>query len=174
MANLFGVDSRIPSNTRLTNGYHLYDWVMRQNSFPVFWGRGLNGENPITKEEAVFLHDRHCKVALIIRNLSEAGISSSNGTQDALRAVEAAKAMEIPQNAGVALFAEIQPDWSVNHNWMISFAQTLTENGYRPGFIANTDSSNNFNFDRQCSHYVQATGDVEQYNGLRKPNKKMA
>lgn len=32
-----------------------------------------------------------------------------------------------------------------------------------PGFIGNTDSSKNFNFDRQCSHYVQATHDVGEY-----------
>lgn len=31
------------------------------------------------------------------------------------------------------------------------------KNGYTPAFIGHTDSSKNFNFDRQCSHYVQAT-----------------
>jgi len=67
----------------------------------------------------------------------------------------------VPQNKGIAIFAEIKPDWSINHNWMISFAQVISANGYIPGFIANTDSSKNFNFDRQCSHYVQATKDTD-------------
>ncbi len=74
--------------------------------------------------------------------------------------------MSVPQNAGVALFVHIQPMWSINHNWMLSFAQTLVANGYAPGFIGNTDSAKNFNFDRQCSHYVQATGDVWQFGAV--------
>ena len=36
------------------------------------------------------------------------------------------------------------------------YAHTVWANGYVPGFIGNTDSSKNFNFDRQCSHYIQA------------------
>ena len=65
-----------------------------------------------------------------------------------------------------AIFAEIKPEWSVNHNWMILFAQTLAAMGYVPGFIGNTDSSKNFNFDRQCSHYVKATEGVNQFGAV--------
>lgn len=49
---------------------------------------------------------------------------------------------------------------------MISFAQVISANGYIPGFIANTDSSKNFNFDRQCSHYVQATKDTDYFGAV--------
>ena len=83
-----------------------------------------------------------------------------------MRAVEAAKEIGVPQREGIALFAEIRPDWSVNHNWMIRFAEVLHDNGYLPGFIGNTDSSKNFNFDRQCSHYVQATEADERFHAL--------
>ena len=163
---IFGADSKLSANTRLTNGYHLYDWVMRQNSFPSFWGRTLTGDNQIGAEEIEFLREKNCKIALIINDLSETCVSAVNGTDDALRAVEAAKALGVPENAGIALFAEIGTDWSVNHNWMISFAQVLSDNGYVPGFIGNTDSSLNFNFDRQCSHFVQATQDIGQYGAI--------
>lgn len=166
MATLFGVDSTQRSDARLTNGYTLYDWVMRQNSFPAFWGRALSGEDAITPEEIAFLREKNCKIALIVRDLSEAGVSKCDGTEDALRALAAAEALGVPANAGVALFADIRPDWSVNHNWMISFAEVLFDHGYIPGFIGNTDSSKNFNFDRQCSHYVQATEDVEQFHAV--------
>ena len=94
---------------------------------------------------------------MVIRDLTEAKVSSVNGTEDALKVVESAKELGVPQNAGSALFAEIRVEWSANHNWMISFAQTVVANGYIPAFIGNTDSSKNFNFDHQCSHYVQAT-----------------
>lgn len=39
--------------------------------------------------------------------------------------MEAAKALGVPDHAGVALFAEIRPEWSVSHNWMLTFAETL-------------------------------------------------
>ena len=166
MALIFGVDSTVAANARLTNGYHMYDWVMRMNRFPAFWGRALTGEDAVTADELEYLRGKNCKIALILRDLTEAGVSASDGTADALRAVEAAKALGVPQNGEVALFAEIRPAWSVNHNWMISFAQTLNDNGYRPGFIGNTDSSKNFNFDRQCSHYVQATEETGQFRAV--------
>jgi hypothetical protein len=166
MARIFGADSAQPANTRLTNGYDLFSWVMRQNCFPAFWGRSVSGENAITKEELEFLRSKNLKIALIFDDLTETNVSAANGTDDALRAVSAAKELGVPANEGIALFAKIAPDWSINHNWMISFARIVKNNGFVPGFIGNTDSSVNFNFDRQCSHFVQATNDVEHYGTL--------
>ncbi len=166
MKTIFGVLSATPLNKKLKNGYTMRDWVMRQKGNPAFCMRTLCGAQPLTAEEMEFLHAKGCKIGLVLDDLTEAAVSTNNGTADALRAVEAAKAMGVPQNAGVALFAHIMPVWSINHNWMLSFAQTLTANGYAPGFIANTDSSKNFNFDRQCSHYVQATRGVEQFGAV--------
>ncbi len=166
MSLIYGVESTMPSNTLLTNGYSLFEWVMRKSCYPSFWGRSLTGEGTVTQEEIDFLKSKNCKIALIIRDLTEAEISGNDGTQTAMKAIEAAKAMGVPQNAGTALFAYIKPDWSVNHNWMMSFAANLVNNGYIPGFIGNTDSSKNFNFDRQCSHYVQATRNANQFNAL--------
>ena len=128
--------------------------------------RTLCGENTITADEIEFLKEKDCKIGMVIRDLTEVKVSGVNGTEDALKAVEAAKALGVPQNENVAIFAEIKPEWSVNHNWMISFAQTMANNGYLPGFIGNTDSSQNFNFDRQCSHFVQATKDVNRFGAV--------
>lgn len=166
MKNIFGVNSATPLHKKLKNGYTLYDWIMRQKCFPAFCMRTLSGENTITAEEIAFLKGKDCKIGLVIRDLTEANVSALRGTEDALRAVEAAKALGIPQNDGIAIFAQIEPEWSVNHNWMISFAQTLASNGYVPGFIGNTDLSKNFNFDRQRSHYVQATMDVNYFGAV--------
>ena len=157
MRTIFGVSSATPINKKLKNGYTMYDWVKRQKCFPDFCMRTLCGENKITAEEIEFLKSKDCKIGLVIRDLTETKVSGVNGTEDALKAVEAAKELGAPQNVGIALFAEIKPEWGVNHNWMISFAQIVSANGYVPAFIGNTDSSKNFNFDRQCSHFVQAT-----------------
>ena len=166
MKTIFGVSSATPLSKKLKNGYTMYDWVKRQKCFPAFCLRTLSGEDKITAEEIEFLNAKDCKIGLVIRDLTEAKVSVVNGTKDALKAVEAAKELGAPQNAGIALFAEIKPEWSVNHNWMISFAQVISANGYVPAFIGNTDSAKNFNFDRQCSHYVQATKDVNYFDAL--------
>lgn len=166
MKTYFGVSSEAPANQRLKNGYTLYDWVMRQKGFPLFWGRTLFGTNCITKEEIQFLRDKDCKILLIDRELTEREVSRTDGSDSAMRVVEAAKALNIPTERGIAILAEIKSEWSVNHNWMISFAQIIESNGFVPGFIGNTDSSKNFNFDRQCSHYVQATSDVGQFGAI--------
>ena len=139
---------------------------MRQRCFPGFWGRTLLGDNPISAEEVEFLRSKDCKIGLIIRDLTETMISSGSGTDDAMRAITAARSIGVPENSGIAIFVEIESDWSINHNWMLSFAETVSNNGYIPGFIGNTDSSMNFNFGRQCSHFVNATSDTNNYNAV--------
>lgn len=99
-------------------------------------------------------------------DLTEAGISTNNGLPDALRTIQAAQELGVPVQQEIAIFANIRDDWSVNHNWMILYVQILQENGYVPGFIGETDSSLNFNFDRQCSHYVQSTRPVGQFDAV--------
>ena len=166
MKTIFGVSSAAPINKKLKNGYTMYDWVKRQKCFPSFCMRTLCGEDKITAEEIEFLKAKDCKIGLVIRDLTEAKVSGVNCTEEILKAVEAAKELGVPQNEGIALFAEINPEWSVNHNWMISFAKTVFANGYVPGFIGNTDSSKNFNFDRQSSHYVHATKEEDYYGAV--------
>ncbi len=161
MKTIFGVNSIAPINRKLKNGYTMYDWVMRQNGFPAFCMRTLCGEDKITAEEIEFLKAKDCKIGLVVRDFTETQLSASDGKSDALNVVKAAKELCIPSNRGIAIFVEIKPEYSVNHNWMISFAYTLASNGFTPGFIGNTDSSKNFNFDRQCSHFIQATKNVD-------------
>lgn len=163
MAMIFGVNTTEKATKKLTNGYTLYEWVMRKNSNPDFWSCTLLGDNRVSEEEIEYLLGKKCKIALIMRDLTEEKISSFDGSDDALRAAEAAKELGVPANEGIVIFAEIQSNWSVSHNWMISFAQVLYKQGYIAGFIGNTDSSKNFNFGRQCSHYVEAT---EEDNGF--------
>lgn len=160
MSMLFGVTTKEAANTTLSNGYDLHSWVMRMKGFPAFWGRSLSGKNRITPEEKAFLTEKSCKTALILDSLTEAQVSANNGSLEALCAVKAARELGVPANKKIALSAYIGSDWSVNHNWMISYAHTLLDNGYIPGFIGNTDSSQNFNFGRQCSHYVQFMRDI--------------
>ena len=166
MKIIFGVNSATPINKKLKNGYTMYDWVKRQKGFPAFCMRTLSGEDKITAEEIEFLRNKDCKIGLVIRDLTEAQVSAYNGTQEGLKAAKAAKDMGVPQNSGIAIFAEIKPEWSVNHDWMISYTRALFSEGYIAGFIGNTDSSKNFNFDRQYSHFMQSTKKYNYYDAV--------
>ena len=166
MAMVMGADSLNPINTRLTNGYTLFDWAMRMKDIPEFWGRPLTGVNRIEPEEIEFYREKRCKIALMVDDLTENEVSAFDGTAAARRAVDRAEELGVPQNEGIALFACIHEEWAVNHNWMMGFARVLRDNGYVPGFIGNTDSSKNFNFDRQCGHYEQATQEVGGYGAV--------
>ena len=163
---IFGANSSMPATAKLTNGYTLFDWVMRKNCFPAFWGRNLGGENQITAEEIEFLREKDCKIALVLKDLTEAEVSEGGGFNHGIMAVRAAKELLVPQNSGIALFAEFQPEWSVNHNWMLGFARALNINGYVPGFIGNTDSSKNFNFGRECSHFAESSRYVNYFGAV--------
>ncbi|MBQ8185081.1 MAG: hypothetical protein IJ036_04775 [Lachnospiraceae bacterium] len=174
MKNIFGVNSAIPANKRLKNGYTMYEWIMRKKCFPAFWGRTLAGKDAMTKEEIDFLRSKNCKIVPMIRNFTEGQISADNGTNDAIYVVQVAKRLGIPPYKGIAIFVEVKPEWSINHNWMITFGRVLSFYGYVPGFIGNTDSSKNFNFDRQCSHYVQfitSTNEARAMYGATEPKR---
>ena len=110
MKTKFGVRSATPANKRLKNGYTLYDWVMRQKCFPDFWGRSISGADRLTEDELAFLRERGCKILLVMDELTEQGVSRMNGADDALRAVEVATALGVPQHQNIAIFADIKPD----------------------------------------------------------------
>ena len=164
MELLYGVSGEHPANAKLTNGYDLFSWVMRMGGPPSFWGRNMTGENCLTLEEITLLHKNRCGIALIFNELTETVVSRKNGIKEGIRAAQLAKELGVPQNHEIALFAEIGDNWSINHNWMGSYACAVLENGYIPGFIANTDSSKNFNFGRQCSHYANFMNDIARYS----------
>ena len=151
---IFGVKSKAPANKKLSNGYTLFDWTIRTNCPPKFWARSITGENKVTTDELEFLASKGCRLALILDDLSEESVSYENGKADAQRAIDAVKEIGVPDTTDFVIFACIEDSWSVNHNWMIDFDLTLLRNGYKAGFIGNTDSSVNFNFDRQFSHLI--------------------
>ncbi len=65
MEIFLGVNSKIPLNKKLKNGYTMFDWFSRQKGFPAFCMRTLTGENKITFEEIEFLHKKGCKIGFV-------------------------------------------------------------------------------------------------------------
>lgn len=166
MKTLYGVNMNTPINQKLKNGHTMFDWIVRKKGYPAFCLRTLCGKNPIDAEEVAFVRDKGCLIGLVMRDVTEAEVSRMNGDSAAERAALAAAQLGVPQNENNAVFVEIQPEWSVNHNWMLSFAQALLVKGYVAGFIGNTDSNKNFNFDRQCSHYADFSKDMNYFGAV--------
>jgi hypothetical protein len=166
MKTFYGVTMETPINKKLKNGHTMFDWIVRKRCYPSFCMRTLCGKEKITKEEIKFLKSKGCKIAFVIRDLTEIEVSGSDASACAARAIKSAFELGLPANKNIALFAQINPDWSINHNWMISFARNLKDKGFVAGFIGNTDSSKNFNFDRQSSHYIQATKSFNYYDAV--------
>ena len=162
---IFGTRSAVPANKKLSNGYTLYEWVMRMNCPPAFWGRNFTDDSDDAKEEIKYLKSKQCKIAFVFDKITEKSVASRNGIKDALKAVKCAETVGLPKDQGMAIFAQIDPSWNVNNNWMLSFSQVLCEEGYVPGYIANTDSSCS-SFDRQCSHYINASKCVDGFNAV--------
>lgn len=79
----------------------------------------------ISKEEMEFLRERQCKTVIYFTELTEAVVSASNGTEYALQAVSGAEELGVAAGEGIAIFAVFDREWSINHNWMISFAAAI-------------------------------------------------
>lgn len=153
---IYGVKSKFSPTEKLGKKHNLFSWVTRMNKQPSFWAGYISGDNKITKEQIDFLHKNKCKACFIFNEFDELSIGMDDGIPSGILAVQRALSLGIPQNKNIAIFAEIPYDWNVNHNWMLGYALALKKYGYIPGFIGNTDSSINYTFGRQCSHYAQA------------------
>ena len=152
---LFGVDSEIQANDLLQNNIEEFEWVVRNKIYPNFYGRYLNGENSLTKEEIDFLHSKGCKIAAIY---SDKGAKKSEkaGKVLAKKIGDVAHKLGIPK--GTAIFLEISENETVSRDFMRGFAKTLMAEGYTPGFKANTDAK--FSFDREFSRGMQTDKEV--------------
>ena len=171
---LFGVDSEIQANDLLQNNIEEFEWVVRNKIYPNFYGRYLTGENCLTKKEIEFLHKKGCKIAAIY---ADKGVKKTEKAGAILAKKIEACAQELGIPDGTAIFLEIGENETVSRDFMRGFAKTLTEEGFTPGFKANTDAK--FSFDREFSRGMQTDEEVfkkcliwaiaptvKEYNGI--------
>ena len=152
---LFGVDSKTRSDNLLQNNITEFEWAVRNKIYPNFWGRNLVGENALTRDEIKFLHTKGCKIAAIYPDLGQK-ITEEHGRDLAKQAGELAFELGIPE--GTAVFLEIGEREVASRDFMRGFASVLLNNGYTPGFKANTDAA--FDFDREYSRGMQTDKEI--------------
>ena len=151
----FGVDSAVASTEKLQNNLDEFEWVERNKLYPNFWGRAINGENSITKEEIGFLHEKGCKIAAIYTENSGKA-TEEQGKETAKRMTIRAIELDIP--AGTALFLAVDENDEMTRNYMRGYAETIVASGYIPGFMANTDAK--YPFDRELSRGMQTDREI--------------
>ena len=152
---LFGVDSKIQANDLLQNNIEEFEWVVRNKVYPNFYGRYLNGENALTKDEIKFLHRKGCKIAAIY---ADGGSKQTEKEGSDLAKKIDIRALELGIPEGTAIFLEIGDKEEATRDFMRGFAKTLMKEGYTPGFKANTDAK--FSFDREFSRGMQTDRDI--------------
>ncbi|MDY0406405.1 DUF1906 domain-containing protein [Virgibacillus sp. 179-BFC.A HS] len=123
------VDSSSPSNTdqRL---------ACTKDNFgkPAVWGRYL-GEKAgvskgLTKKEAAFLHDKDIHILLIYNHFEDA-TGYENGKKQAKQAIELAHQLNVPKQK--AIFADIEPKYKVDSNFIQGWNDTLHDAKYKSG-----------------------------------------
>ncbi len=152
---LFGVDSKIQAGDILQNNITLFEWVVRNKVYPNFWGRNLVGENALTKNEIAFIHSKGCKIAAIYTDPGEKK-TEEQGKIVAKKIDVVALELGIPE--GTAVFLEVVDGENISRDYMKGFAAGLEEEGFVPGFKANTDAK--FGFDREFSRGLQTDREI--------------
>lgn len=147
---LFGVDSKVQANDVLQNNLTQFEWATRNKLYPNFWGRNINGEEKLTKEEIAFLHGKGCKIAAIYIT-SDAKETEEQGRIEAKKVGVSTLELGIPE--GTAIFLEIAEKEVITSEYMKGFAEGLLSEGYVPGFKADTDAM--YEFDHAYSRGMQ-------------------
>lgn len=118
--------------------------VQSADGNPDFWGRYLtiapgNGV-ALASSEFPVLHGNGSGILLIAANFGSNDVAETGapGTQDgaavADAAAQAAGALNIPANGTIAIFADIEYNWTPTTNWLSGYADEITHDGYLPGF----------------------------------------
>jgi Domain of unknown function (DUF1906) len=104
---------------------------------PQFVGRYVvyGGGTPLQSSEASFLHDSDISIMLIVSPANGTLTSASTAVTEANQAVSAAEALGVPK--GVALFRDVENDYTINSAYIIAWWQQISKAGYAPGFYEN-------------------------------------
>ncbi|MDD2218344.1 MAG: DUF1906 domain-containing protein [Eubacteriales bacterium] len=124
----WGIDSaRIATEELLT-------CVIDNFGHPKFWGRYLltipNISQGLTAQEIAFIRSNDIKILPIYNRIFDA-MTYSVGVANAIDAISSAQRLGIPRD--VPLFADIEPFFSVDSEWVEGWTETISSSGYRSG-----------------------------------------
>lgn len=105
------------------------------------WGRYLGDKEDVSKgvttAEADLIHSEGAKVLLISNQFTNA-TGYENGRTEAQEAINYAKELGVPE--GVALFADIEPGYPVDAEFIRGWHEAITAAAYTPGIYGIFDT----------------------------------
>jgi hypothetical protein len=112
---------------------------------PAFWGRYLTGY-PIVAPELALLSRQQIRLLPIYQRttahpgLLSGGTSGQQGAKDAAEAIALARdTHNIPTHKGIAIYADIEPEYDVSRYWLGAWIQDLTAAGYVAGIYCGSN-----------------------------------
>lgn len=142
----FGVDTETNVTELLQHNLTLFDWIRKNQGFPYFVGRRINGENALTKDELTYINDNGSKAIPLFKPFDE-----MCGKDNAKMAIAILEELELEK--GISVYVELDAN-IVTDEFLKDFANKIIVEGYVPGFYVDTDSY--YNFDRQYSRAYQS------------------
>lgn len=136
----------------------LYECTKEHFGKPDVFGRYIGDNegvsNGLTDKEISFLHEKEIDILLIYNHVTDA-TSKDAGKKHAEQAIELAKDLDVPD--GVALFVDIEPDYSVDADFIHGWYTTIDDSPYEPGIygVFNDDSE-------LLDAFEQTDGDVQK------------
>ncbi|WP_010650371.1 glycoside hydrolase domain-containing protein [Oceanobacillus massiliensis] len=134
---IWGVDSASYTDDTL------YACVQDNFGQPKVWGRYLGNKEGVSAgmdtDEIRFLHDNDIQILVIYNHMNDV-TGFENGEDHAEQAITLAEDLNIPD--GVAIFADIEPDYPVDSEFMKGWYETLSASVYAPAIygVFNEDS----------------------------------
>lgn len=127
-ADFWGVDSASYTTEEL------YACVNENFGKPTVWGRYLGTidgvSSGLTTEEVEYLHAKGVKI-LLINNQFNNATGYENGVEQANIGVSLAGKLNVPE--GVAIFADIEPNYPVDSAFIQGWFDTMMASPYEPG-----------------------------------------
>ena len=146
----FGVDTETRTDELLQNNITLFEWIKKNQGFPYFIGRRINGENAMTSKELSYISSNGSKAIPILTAISE-----KSAKENAKIAITLLENLKIEKKTPV--FVELDANKETDE-FLKDFATEILSSGYIPGFYVDTDSY--YNFDRQFSRAYQSNEEL--------------
>ncbi len=130
----FGVDSDNVVTTRF-----IAQVAAMSGRVPEFWGRYIGGNThvgtPLSASEASVIHAKAIRILPIYNVVlsHEPAGTLENAKAHAARAVHSARALNIPDDNSVCIYADLEY-WVTSKNWIDGWEEGITSAGYLAGF----------------------------------------
>ncbi len=146
ISKYFGIDTITRVDELLQNNITLFEWIRKNQGFPYFIGRRINGINALTSKEMSYIVSNGSKVIPILTVVPEK--SAKDNAKIAIAILE-----DLQIEKKTPIFVEID-DNILTSEFLKDFATEILAYDFIPGFYVDTDSYHDF--DRFFSRAYQS------------------